>query len=119
MKLAPLLVALALAAAAPTTLAQGLHFLKNSPVSYFDDEDWRLMQEAIREALDNNPDGEKVSWENPKTGHNGSVTPLNTYQDFGTTCRRARLFNEAESASGASTFNFCKDTEEDRWKVAS
>lgn len=119
MRLAPLLLVLALGAAAASALAQTMGFLNYSPVSYFNDEDWRVMQEAIRDAMENNPDGETRIWENPGTGHKGRITPLKTYQDFGTTCRRTRFFTEAGGTSGTSVFNLCKDAEQDAWKIAS
>jgi surface antigen len=116
MKLAPLLISVILALSGGSALAQNLRFLERSPAAYFDDQDWALLKQATRDALDNSPDGATTSWENPKTGHKGTVTPLKTYEDSGMTCRTVRFSSEAADLTGTSTHSLCKKA--DRWRIA-
>src|SRR5215471_17858125 len=39
-------------------------------------DDLTLMKKAAREQLDGKPDGAVASWDNPKSGHSGTVTLL-------------------------------------------
>jgi surface antigen len=53
-----------------------------------DERDRRLQAEAAHRALETAPSGSSVQWQNPDSGHAGSVTPVRTYQTAqGTYCR--------------------------------
>lgn len=53
-----------------------------------DERDNRLAAEAAQKALETTPTGNAVSWNNPNSGHSGTVTPTRTYQTAdGTYCR--------------------------------
>ena len=107
----------ALVAAAPI-YAQGYSFLKYAPERYFQDGDWRLMQEAVQEALDTRADGESVQWANQATGCSGTVTALKAVpSESGKDCRSARIANRAPKATSESEHRFCRDEGGD-WKVA-
>jgi len=45
-----------------------------------DERDKRLEAEAAQKALETAPTGSPVAWQNPDSGHSGSVTPVKTYQ---------------------------------------
>jgi surface antigen len=48
-----------------------------------DDRDRRLAAEATHRALEAAPSGQSVAWRNPDSGHDGTVTPIRTYQAAG------------------------------------
>ncbi|HTU01845.1 MAG TPA: RT0821/Lpp0805 family surface protein, partial [Candidatus Sulfotelmatobacter sp.] len=53
-----------------------------------DERDKRTAAEAARQALEAAPTGTAVAWQNPDTGHSGTVTPTRTYQTAsGAYCR--------------------------------
>jgi len=52
-----------------------------------DQRDKRLAAEAQQRALETIPNGQPVAWRNPDTGHQGTVTPIRTYQSGGRYCR--------------------------------
>src|SRR5262245_35219163 len=45
-----------------------------------DQRDKRLAAEAQQKAFESTPSGTTVPWNNPDSGHSGSVTPTRTYQ---------------------------------------
>src|SRR5215467_115044 len=52
-----------------------------------DQRDKRMAAEAQQRALESTPTGTPVAWNNPDSGHSGTVTPVRTYQSGGTYCR--------------------------------
>lgn len=52
-----------------------------------DQRDKRMAAEAQQRALESAPTGTPVAWNNPDSGHSGSITPTKTYQSGGTYCR--------------------------------
>jgi len=52
-----------------------------------DERDKRMAAESQKRALETIPAGQSVAWNNPDSGHSGSVTPIRTYQSSGTYCR--------------------------------
>ena len=52
-----------------------------------DARDKRMAAESQNRALETTPSGQSVAWNNPDSGHSGSVTPIRTYQSGGTYCR--------------------------------
>ena len=55
--------------------------------SMLDERDKRMVAESQKRALETTPSGQSVAWNNPDSGHSGSVTPIRTYQSGGTYCR--------------------------------
>jgi surface antigen len=56
--------------------------------NYLDERDKRMAAEAAQRALETAPTGKPVAWQNPDSGHSGSVTPTKTYQTAsGSYCR--------------------------------
>jgi hypothetical protein len=109
------LMPLLLVTLATPAFAQNWRFLKYSPISYFDDEDWRLLRETGADALSNQADGATLSWQNPATGNSGELTPLNTFQQDGLNCRQLKIVNNGGGQTGTSTFKFCR-TAAGEWK---
>ena len=98
-------------------LAVNWGFLQYSPTSHFTEQDWELLRQAGRQALENAADGDTEGWRNPDTGAFGTIQPLNTTQNQGRTCRRTELYNNAGGASGTSRFNFCKQADS-TWQLS-
>ena len=45
-----------------------------------DNRDKQMAAEAAQRAFENNPTGQPTVWNNPDSGHSGTVTPTKTYQ---------------------------------------
>jgi surface antigen len=90
--------------------------MEQSPVSHFTPEDKQIMRKTARDALDNVKDGTKIGWENPETGHSGSVKPINTIEKDGTTCRKTRFFNSAEGLTAIQIHRLCRQ-KDGTWKI--
>ena len=92
-------VAVACAVASPGAAAQNwVGLLKNTPAEHFDEEDLRLFLDTARKALDEAPDNQPLSWENPKTRHRGEITVLKRFESKGRPCKEVRVRNEAQAA---------------------
>ena len=92
-------------------------FMKNEgPMMLFTDEDFELFDRALSDALNKQEDGAAHSWKNPATESHGAVTPLRTFDDSGTTCRRTKIVNHAGGKSATFVFNFCKQAD-NAWQI--
>ena len=92
-------------------------WLRASPLSVFTEVDWEMLRKNARGALDGAADGTTASWENPDTGHSGSVTVLSSYEEDGRRCRKAKFTNEARGMTGIQTHRLCK-VDDGTWKIA-
>ena len=109
---------LALSCLLPGVSAAGAWtWMEQSPVSHFTPEDKQIMRTTARDALDNAKDGTKIGWENPETGHSGSVKPINTTERDGLTCRKTRFFNSAEGLTAIQIHRLCRQ-KDGTWKIA-
>ena len=115
-RLSVLVLVVASIALPATVHAANMRFLEFSPSAFFTEKDWELLRGAAKELLDNHDDGGSVSWKNEQTGHNGSLTVLDTYADFGTTCRRMKVFSDAIEVSATRLVNMCKN-KEGLWRI--
>jgi len=113
--LAPLLAALALAAAAPGAAAQSMEFLRGSPLNHFDKEDVRLMMDNVRRVLASES-GAKSGWTNPKTGHSGEAETIGDFSADGMKCKRLRVSNSAKGLQAEMVYPLC-DYPHKGWKV--
>jgi len=52
-----------------------------------DDRDKRMANAAAQRALETAPSGKAVAWNNPDSGHSGTITPVRTYESNGRYCR--------------------------------
>ena len=101
---------------APSASAQNwISLLKNTPAEYFDDEDLRLFLDAARKTLNEAPDNQPMSWENPKSHNRGEMTVLKTFESKGNTCKDVRVRNESRGRKSDNTRTLCKVDE--RWRL--
>jgi hypothetical protein len=82
------LVALTLVLGCHTAYAFNRRSLEYSPIQYFTDEDWRLLEQAVDQALGDSRKGDKHTWNNPDSGNSGSVTNLGFSGEEGRECTR-------------------------------
>ena len=110
------LLGAACALVAPGAAAQNwVNLLKNTPAEYFDDEDLRLFLDAARKTLDQAPDNQPVTWENPKSRNRGEMTVLRTFESKGNSCKEVRVRNEARGRKSDNQRTLCKVDE--RWRL--
>ena len=99
--------------------AGNLEFLNKSPVSYFNDEDMRLLKETVAQVLDDKDALAKKSWSNPATGNSGEVEALGAFTTAaGVSCKRVRVSNHTKAVDGHGTYTVCQDAEKG-WAVDS
>ena len=89
--------------------------LKNTPAEFFDDEDLRIFLDTARKVLDEAPDNQPVSWENPKTRNRGEMTVLKSFESKGRPCKEVRVRNEARGRKSDNRNTLCKVDE--RWRL--
>ena len=112
------LLGAACALIAPGVAAQNwVNLLKNTPAEYFDDEDLRLFLDAARKTLDQAPDNQPVTWENPKSRNRGEMTVLRTFVSKGNSCKEVRVRNESRGRKSDNRRILCKVDE--RWRLVS
>lgn len=99
-----------------SSLGFNLGFLDDAPIAEFNEKDIEIMLDTLDKALNNGADGVEVKWDNPETGNNGIITPLNSTTQDGKACRRTLLKTFSRTFSGSSQYRLCKD-DDDQWKV--
>jgi surface antigen len=98
-------------------VAQNINFLNRGPIAQMNDADKAILREAIADALNNRADGESVEWVNPDTESGGTITLVDTHEDYGTTCRSVRTRSRAAGRSGGGDYRLCK-AKDDTWQFA-
>jgi surface antigen len=91
--------------------------LKNTPAESFDDEDLRLFLDAARKTLNETPDNQPVTWENPKSRNRGEMTVLRSFESRGNACKEVRVRNESRGRKSDNRRILCKVDE--RWRLVS
>ena len=91
--------------------------LKNTPAESFDDEDLRLFLDAARKTLNEAPDNQPVTWENPKSRNRGEITVLRSFEWKGRSCKEVRVRNESRGRKSDNRRILCKVDE--RWRLVS
>ena len=91
-----------------STRAFNTSFLRDAPLAYFTEKDWSMFKDTLYKALNENADGAAAHWNNASSGSSGEVTPLNTREANGMTCRETRLVNRAQGLSATGTYLLCK-----------
>jgi surface antigen len=100
---------LASAALGPATAwAFNTSFLRDAPLAYFTDKDWSLFKDTLDRALNGGGDGATSRWDNPSSGSSGEVTPLDTRQVDGMTCRNTRIVTSAQGLTARGEYQLCK-----------
>lgn len=89
----------------------------NSIGQSLDKADMNAYHSASQKALETSPDGQPVTWRNPNSGHSGTVTPVNVYQNnSGQYCREytqtINVGGQKESAYGRA----CRQPD-GSWKI--
>jgi surface antigen len=84
-----------------------------------DERDKRLAAQAAQKALESAPTGQSVTWQNPDSGHSGTVTVIKTYQvSSGSYCRQyetsVNIGGKLENAHGTA----CRQPD-GTWKLVS
>lgn len=115
-RLSALLFAAAISSLPLAAHASNMRFLEFSPSAFFNDKDWDLVRATANDLLDNHKDGASASWKNDENGHNGKLTLLKTFAEFGTTCRTMEVFSDAVEVKATRVVNLCKN-KEGLWKV--
>ena len=112
------LFSLACVLASPAALAQNwIGLLKNTPAERFDEEDLRLFLDIGRKALNETPENQPLTWENPKTGAGGEITVLRSFESQGRPCKEVRVRNHAQGRKGNNKLSLCKV--DDKWRLLS
>jgi surface antigen len=110
------LLGAACALVAPGAAAQNwVTLLKNTPAERFDDEDLRLFLDTARKVLDEAPDNQPVTWENPKTRSRGEITVVRSFESKARPCKEVRVRNEAGGRKSDNRSTLCKV--DDRWRL--
>jgi len=86
----------------------GWSWAKRLPISQFTAEDTEIFHKSVDTALDQGEDGETLEWKNPNTGVSGRITPLNSEQINGKSCRKTRFESQAGIAENVSEFLLCR-----------
>lgn len=81
--------------------------LNETAAKYFSYSDWQLFFGTRDETLSRYQDGTRVAWKNPRSGHWGTMTPMNTTMNDGMRCRDVVFFNHIDDKRGKGTFTFC------------
>jgi surface antigen len=97
--------------------AQNIGFLSKGPIAYLSDDEKVMLSETLNQALENGSDGESVTWNNPKSGHNGRIELLDTHEDYGTTCRTIRTHTTAGGREGGGIYRLCL-ADDNTWRFA-
>ncbi len=84
-----------------------------------DERDKRLAAQAAQKAFESAPTGQAVAWQNPDSGHSGTVTVTKTYQaTSGSYCRQyetsVNIGGKLENAHGTA----CRQPD-GTWKIVS
>jgi surface antigen len=105
------LAAIVLGIASYSASPQGMTgFMKNSPVAYFKEDDFKLMREAITAVLESEEPNASRTWENSATGNSGKIQVLKSFQsEDGRDCKQIRIDNKAKKAKGSSKPNICRE----------
>lgn len=104
--------------ATPFAMAQNwIGLLKNTPAERFDEDDLRIFMDVGRKALNETPDGQSVTWDNPQTKAGGQITVLRSFESKGLPCKEVRVQNHAQGRKGDNKLNLCK--KDGKWRLLS
>lgn len=79
---------------------------------YLDDRDKEALARQTQDSLQNAPNGQVTTWQNPDSTRSGSVTPLNDYRDAsGRYCRDFRQTVEVEGRVESAEGTACRNSD--------
>lgn len=91
-------------------VASNLDFLRTSPISYFNEDDKKLMMDNARGVLDSPANAAQSSWSNPKTGSSGEAQVTDQFTSAqGTLCKHLRVVNRTRTLDSDATYTVCRD----------
>ena len=85
--------------------------------NYLDDRDKKMAADSANRALESAPSGQSVAWNNPDSGHSGTVTPVRTYQSGETYCREYQQTVTIDGKPQQSYGTACRQPD-GSWKIA-
>lgn len=101
----------------PAVIAQNLDFLRRAPIAEMSEADQDIFRAAFDKALDETDDGGIIEWLNPDTDAGGTITVLDTHEDYGTVCRTLRAVTQAGGRDSAGNYRLCR-AEDQTWQFA-
>jgi surface antigen len=110
------LLAAAVLGGSGAAAAAGYGFLAESPMGRFNEDDLKLMNGAIAEALAAKAIGTPVRWANDRTRSSGEVTPARSFESQGRPCRDLRVVNRHRTLEASGLYTLCRDNGD--WKLA-
>jgi len=90
--------------------AEELQFTLSKNVDMLTKEDAALFHDMVELALDSQPDGYVLSWENPESGANGTLQIANT-DSSDAYCREVALVRHAKGVTEQSSMQFCRQAD--------
>src|SRR5262245_11020467 len=97
--------------------AGNLEFLNKAPISFYNDEDIRMLKEAVTQVLEDKNVRATQDWSNPATGNHGKVEGRSAFKTAeGVDCRRVRVTNHAKAVDNQGTYTVCKVPDKD-WVI--
>lgn len=115
------MAAVALVAGTAVASAANLGFLNDTPISYMKQRDLQALNKAASAALEGNKDGESSDWSNQGTGNpvsiKGTVTPHESFEEGGRTCRKVTLVAVAKGQTQTWTPTACKPSGGGKWQL--
>jgi surface antigen len=81
-----------------------------------DQRDRDLAGQAAQRALETAPSGQAVAWNNPDSGHAGTITPVRTYQSGSAYCREYQTTVTIEGRQEQSFGTACRQPD-GSWKL--
>jgi surface antigen len=88
--------------------AVNMTFLKDTPMTRFNAEDYKILKSAVEKTLNEGADGASVDWRNEKTSAEGTITPIKSYEASGAKCRDVRIANRYAGLNNEGTYTFCR-----------
>lgn len=87
--------------------------------NFLDQRDKEMQAKAASQALESGQSGKTVAWQNPDSGHSGTVTPTRTYQtNQGTYCREFTQTITIDGKKENSHGTACREPD-GTWRIVS
>ena len=84
--------------------------LTHTPASSFCRDDWQLLEQTLKQTLEDNADGEPVSWTNHRSKRSGVLVPTSHEMRSGMRCRQTAVtIFDGKGQSSNGSYLFCRD----------
>lgn len=84
-------------------------FIKEHGIDLFTPEDIEFLEQAVIMLLESAADGDRVSWQNPSTGANGTLELLRSYEKDLYFCREVEVVAVGRGFTDQYRRRFCRD----------